>query len=94
MNYNRLHLKLNYSFKHKISKLQQIIYSNTKRRNFTSAVSSADTQVQSVDNDHKKNEDSRVAFKKKLLNGPNLQDFFKDDNLKPQDHLPDEEVSK
>lgn len=86
MNYNRL--KLNYSFKHKISKLQQIVC------NFTSAVSSADTQVQSVDNVHKKNEESRLAFKKKLLNGPNLQDFFKDDNLKPQDHLPDQEVSK
>ncbi|CAG9767332.1 unnamed protein product [Ceutorhynchus assimilis] len=33
-----------------------------------------------------------IQFKNKLLNGPNLKDFFKDNNLKMQDHLSDEEV--
>lgn len=35
---------------------------------------------------------SNAAFRKKLLNGPNLKDFFKNEHLKGQDHLPDEEV--
>ncbi|KAH1026275.1 CDK5RAP1-like protein [Dendroctonus ponderosae] len=33
-----------------------------------------------------------AEFRNKLLNGPNLKDFFKDEHLKQQDHLPDEEV--
>lgn len=34
----------------------------------------------------------RELIRNKLLNGPNLKDFFKTEHLKQQDHLPDNEV--
>ncbi|XP_050298379.1 CDK5RAP1-like protein [Anthonomus grandis grandis] len=34
-----------------------------------------------------------LKFRNKLLNGPNLKDFFKDTHLKHQDHLPEEQVA-
>lgn len=43
-------------------------------------------------NDNEEAPNATAKFREKLLNGPNLKEFFKDENLKPQDHLADEEV--
>ncbi|CAH1955497.1 unnamed protein product [Acanthoscelides obtectus] len=37
--------------------------------------------------------DRKTKFKHKLLEGPNLKDFFKDEHLASQEHLPEEEVA-
>ena len=34
----------------------------------------------------------RDKFRNRLLNGPNLKDFFKNENLKNQENIPEEEV--
>jgi hypothetical protein len=36
--------------------------------------------------------DDRSKFRSKLLKGPNLKDFFKAENLRDQENIPEEEV--
>lgn len=38
------------------------------------------------------NDSSVAKFRGKLLNGPNLKDFFRNENLKYQEDLPEEQV--
>ncbi|RZC42590.1 UPF0004, Radical SAM, and/or TRAM domain containing protein [Asbolus verrucosus] len=45
-----------------------------------------------VEAESKLSETGIGKFRNRLLNGPNLKDFFKDENLKDQENLPEEQV--
>lgn len=77
--YKILSLTVSNSFK---TKVRHVKYFNRKFR--TSCVTGSE---QSQDE-----ELTRYKFRNKLLNGPNLKDFFKDEHLKNQEDLPEEEI--
>ncbi|XP_030758731.1 CDK5RAP1-like protein [Sitophilus oryzae] len=63
-----------------------------KYQNCNYCIASAQSNTSKLQENNSDNDSPQLRFRKNLLNGPNLRDFFKAENLSQQDHLPDDEV--